>query len=83
MISLKEIETIENHIEKTRFAGESVDETTFAILKKFLTDQLIECIGSPSGSIRRAAVRVSGQFTSMTKEHQKRVIFAMSNKMKM
>lgn len=83
MISLKTIETIESHIENTRFAGEMVDETTFGILKKFLTDQLIECIGSPSRSLRRAAVRVSVQFTSITKEHQKRVIHAMSSKMKM
>ena len=81
MLKLKEIQRIEKHINDTKVAGKEVNETTFKVLKNFLTERLIECIGSPDRSVRTAAVRASGLFVSLPLEHQNRVLFAMSNKM--
>lgn len=49
---------------------------------EFMTDRLIECIGSHDARVRRTAVAVSKNFTNISKEHQMRVIFLMSNKIK-
>jgi hypothetical protein len=81
MLKLREIQRIEKHIADTKISGKEVDETTFGVLKKFLTDRLIECIGSKDRAVRTAAVRASGLFTSLKIEHQSRVLFAMSSKM--
>jgi len=80
MLKLNEIDSIERHIEKTRLSGEKVGETSFRVLKEFLTDRLIECIGARDSRVRRAAVRVSGKFASLSIDHQKRVLHSMANR---
>ena len=81
MLTLEELESLEKHIKSTRNTGEKSSEIAFLPLKKYLTDRLIECIGSRDGGVRQAAVRISQEFTTMNLDHQKRVIFAMSNKL--
>ena len=81
MLKLNELESIEKHIEKTRLAGEKADETTYKVLKNFLTTQMLECIGARDARLRRYAMNVIGNFNSLSDEHKKRVIFSMSNKM--
>ena len=80
-MKLHEIEAIERHIEKTATAGQEVNDKTFAVLKEFLVERLISCIGSRDSRVRRAAVRVSGKFANLPLSHQKRVIFSMSSRM--
>lgn len=81
MLKMQEILSIERHIQKTRISGEKVNETAFKVLKEFLTDKLIESIGSRDPKVRRAAVRVSGEFAKLTVDHQKRVLHSMASRM--
>ena len=80
MLTSKEIESIAKHIEATKTSGQMVDETTFTVLKKYLTDRLIECIASPDARVRRGAVKVAGDFNSCSTDHQKRVLYRMATK---
>jgi len=79
MLKLHEIESIERHIQRTTNSGEKASETAFKVLKEFLVDRLLSCISSSDPRVRRAAVRVSTKFASLSIDHQKRVIFSMSN----
>lgn len=83
VLNQKDIDALGKAMDSTRFSGEKVSESTFGVLKNFLTEQLIECIGSSDPRLRRAAVRVSTRFSSLPKDHQNRVIYAMSSKVKL
>lgn len=80
MLKLHEIESIEKHIEKTANSGQTVSDTAFKVLKEFLVERLISCVSASDSKLRRAAVRVSGKFVGLPVEHQKRVVFAMTNR---
>lgn len=80
MLKLHEIISIENHINKTESRGEKASDAAYKALKEFLMERLIGCIASSDPKVRRAAVRVSAKFSSLSIDHQKRVIQSMASR---